>query len=157
VRETSIGQLKDTYQASFGVESTDPIAIEMIESRLGIILPNDFKEISSFYAGGIIGTFPHLAIAEDGPADNIVDRTLFLRKRIGLPMPFVVVVDFNSSLIILNCRSGSLGNEVIWVTSRELAKICNSDGFDPIEEWANYKCFFEAMLASASLDSSGEE
>ncbi|MBY0589530.1 SMI1/KNR4 family protein [bacterium] len=157
MRETSIGQLKDTYQASFGVESTDPIAIEMIESRLGIILPNDFKEIASFYAGGIIGTFPHLAIAEDGPADNIVDQTLFLRKRIDLPVPLVVIVDFNSSLIILNCRSGSLDSKVFWVTSKELTQICNFNSFDPIEEWANYKCFFESMLASTTLDSSGDE
>ena len=95
---------RDRYISLFGAEPTKQGEIERIEEILSIYFPDDFKAISKFYRGGILGTISHNSISFAGPATNITEETLRLRGSIDLPPHFVVLAEEPASLIVLNTK-----------------------------------------------------
>jgi hypothetical protein len=57
----SIGQLRDQYIILFGQEPAKDGVLDQIERELDVVLPTDFREICSFYSGGIVGGISHYA------------------------------------------------------------------------------------------------
>src|SRR5262249_17561566 len=102
--------LRDHYIAQFGHEPTDSDELDGIERELGVQLPPDFKEIATFYSGGMVGGISHNAIAASGPATNITGETRWLRQAIGLPCNFIVLAEPPASLIVMDTTG-----PVVWL------------------------------------------
>ncbi|MBE0464325.1 MAG: SMI1/KNR4 family protein [Halomonadaceae bacterium] len=140
---TDINNLRTRYEAIYGSEPCNDFAIFEIEEKLGIRLPEDFKEISTFYSGGLLGGISHHEIANISEATNIVQETLRLRHSIGLLDCYVVIAEPSESLIVLNTDEQPA---VIWCDAVE-AKNINSLSFNnQPDTWRSYKEFFSYLL-----------
>ncbi|RJG37254.1 SMI1/KNR4 family protein [Motilimonas pumila] len=135
--------LKNRYDAIYGCEAVDERVVSNIEVQLGLTLPSDFKEISLFYSGGLLGGVSHHEIACIGDATNIVQETLTLRDAIGLQDNFIVIAEPSESLIVLNVAGNP---SVIWCDAVE-AKNLNSMNFaNQPETWESYSDFFDYLI-----------
>ncbi len=142
----NIQKLKERYTSIYGSEPVSTETLKTIEDKLGVELPADFKEIASFYSGGLLGGISHHAIAAEGAATNIVEETLRIRKAIGLADRFVVLAQPSESLIVLCVDKGDGSSEVIWCDAVE-AKNLNSYNFmNAPDIWDSYMEFFSHLL-----------
>ena len=138
-----INILKERYELIFGAEPSGDRVISKIEDQLGITLPSDFKAISKFYSGGLIGQISHHEIACDGAATNIVKETLRLRNAIGLKKNFVVLAEPSESLIVLNLLDQP---SVIWCDAIDVANLDSMEFNSQPDTWNSYSDFIECLL-----------
>lgn len=129
-----IAELKQIYENFYGNQGTDFNDILYIEKRLGIKLPNDFKEIARFYSGGLLGDIEHYSISI-GFEPNIVNKTLELRGSINLNNRYIVLAEPAESIIFLDIESYN----VIWCDSTDLFS-------DNSDKWNSYQDFFSYLL-----------
>lgn len=101
-----IRQMEARYRSLFSIDGVDPVVINNIEVTLDIILPKDFKEISRFFSGGMIGNLDLFSIGmPDGADYDIVSRTLFYRtSELNLPKQYVALLESEVSFIVLESQ-----------------------------------------------------
>jgi len=136
--------MRQQYVELFGDEGVSATVVNEIERQLGVALPNDVKEISKFYGGGILGGISHHAFAI-GPADNVVQETLRLRDAIGLPHRYIVLAEPTDSLVVLDCEANGRA-AVIWCDAHELVKLPAIDSLAMPDIWPSYADFFAQLL-----------
>jgi hypothetical protein len=141
-----IEELRSRYVALFGFESTEASELDFIEKELGVRFPDDFKEVSKFYRGGMLGGISHNAIAGRGPATNIADETKRLRDTAGLPHSFVVLAEPPASLIVMNTEESSSTPAVIWCDAIDVSRLGTFHGMHNPQKWASYAEFFGFLL-----------
>lgn len=138
-----INSLKHRYDAIYGGEPCDDGVVPNIESALGIKLPSDFKDISLFYSGGLLGGISHHEIACVSHATNIVKETVRLRESVGLGNGFVVIAEPSESLIVLNVEGKP---SVIWCDAVEVGNLNAKNFMSQPDTWESYGDFFEHLL-----------
>jgi hypothetical protein len=136
--------LRRQYVEHFGIEGVPTKVINEIERLLEVLLPNDLKEISTFYGGGIVGEISHFAFTI-GPANNVAEETLGLRGAIGLPHQYVVLAEPPDSIIVLDCEAKS-EPAIIWFDAGELQKLPAIDSLTTPDIWQKYVDFFAYLL-----------
>ena len=141
-----IGQLKEQYLGLFGDEGVSDDSLGSIESSLGISLPDDAKEIASFYGGGMVGGVSHHAFASEGPANNVVDETKRLRDAIQLLPKFVVLAEPANSLIVLDTSPPSDGPVVMWCDAQDATRLGKEQLASSPDVWNSYTEFFAYLL-----------
>lgn len=134
--------LQDKYIALFGAEPVDNSTLDEIEKVLKVALPGDFRHIASFYAGGLLGGISHHAIANGGPAANLVDETLRLRSAIGLPLEFLVLAEPAEGFIVLHTATG----RVTWCDAQAVYEVCEGSTPPNVDEWPSYSEFFGYLI-----------
>lgn len=143
----NVDDLKRRYCSLFGVEPVERRAVEEIESRLDVKLPCDLKQIASFYRGGFLGGKSHHAISYLGPATNIVDETLRLRKTIGLPHRLITLAEPAASLIVLETTCDEIEmTPVIWCDAIDATKLDKIEALNKPQIWSSYAAFFSYLL-----------
>lgn len=140
-----IDELRRKYEALFGPEPSPPNAVAELETRLGIQMPADFKEIARFYSGGYLGGKSLNAVASGGGATNIGDETERLRVAINLPKNMVVLAEPAASLIVMECVDNK--GKVIWLDATDAPKLSDPASLRSPEIWESYSAFFAALLA----------
>lgn len=136
-------ELKSRYFAICGAEPCSENELHNIEKALGLKLPSDFKQVSRFYSGGLLGGISHHEIAASGNASNVVDETLRIRAAIGLERHYVVLAEPSESIIVLDA---SAHPAVIWCDAVDAVNI-NSRKFSTSPDvWENYADFFSYLL-----------
>ena len=115
-----IKSLKKRYEDIYGIEVCAVEVMGSIEKELDIKLPNDFKEIASFYSGGLVGGISHYDIAVSEGTSTMVQETLRIRKAAGVNNNFVVLAEPSGSLIVMNV-SGVPG--VLWCDANDAENI----------------------------------
>lgn len=142
----SIDQMQNRYIAMFGHEPVEQGALDQIESLLGVVLPGDFREISLFYSGGIVGGISHHAIETPVPANNIVEETTRIRKAVKLPRSMVVLAEPPSSLIVLVTDPTKNQPAVIWLDHIDAARLDDLEALHNPQTWCSYADFFGFLL-----------
>jgi SUKH superfamily protein len=142
--DMKIRDLKERYFSIFGEDGVPQNGIDDIEKELNIQLPEDFKQIASFYSGGLVGDCSLHEIAKEGVATNIVQETLRLRVSINLPSQFVVLAEPPESLILLDTSRGR--NEVLWCDATDVHNLASYDFIAKPDTWSTYSEFFESIL-----------
>lgn len=142
----SIEQLRNQYIVMFGHEPTERSVLDQIESQLSIALPSDFREISSFYSGGIVGGISHHAIETSGPANNIVEETIRMRKTVKLPHSMMVLAEPPASLIVLLTEPTKDQPAVIWLDSIDVSRLDKLESLHNPQVWNSYADFFGFLL-----------
>jgi hypothetical protein len=145
---TRFDNMRERYISFFGKETASDGAVDAIESALNLLLPDDLKEIGTFYRGGILGGKSHNALEPNGPATNVVDETLRLRAATKLPHRFVVLAEPANSLIVLDTESRATGAPaVIWCDANDAVRLDDVSAMaTPPETWPSYSAFFECLL-----------
>lgn len=139
-------ELRRLYIALFKQEPTEEAVLVQIESLLHITLPLDFRGISTFYSGGMLGGISHHAIAVDGPSTTIMAETMRLRGSIQLPHTMLVIAEPPESLIVLETKSTDGHSAVIWLDSMDAAKLGRCELLRKPLCWPTYAEFFEFLL-----------
>ena len=144
----SISKIKKKCLETLGDNGIGEHEIHQIESLLNLSLPDDFKMISEFFSGGIIGVFDNYSFIQ-GPWDNIIDETIKMRHTVGLPHHFIVLAEPPESLIVLNVKSHP---SVIWCDSIDVDHLLDGLYESPPNTWNYYKDFFYEQLCNNDSD-----
>lgn len=123
---------------SDGISKKD---LHNIEKSLSIILPNDFKDISTYFSGGYIGSVDMYDFV--GSDINIISETLRLRNAIQLPNNYVVIAEPPESLIVMDTEKSPA---IIWCNSNDAENIKSSQYSIKPDKWENYSDFFNDMV-----------
>lgn len=145
--QSELNAAMQDYVALFGNEPVESGTFDMVERLLGVTLPDDFRHISSFYSGGLIGGISHNAISEKGPATNIVEETERLRKAISLPREYVVLAEPPESLVVLRTANrGSDETSVVWCSAVDAISLTKDLPLTNAKIWPSYLAFFRYLL-----------
>ncbi len=144
----TLNPLRTRYIELFGNEPADDGVLGQIQSRLGVAIPSDFRQIASFYSGGMVGGISHHAIAAKGRETNILAETLRLRKSIALPHSMLVLAEPAESLIILVTDHSMARPAVLWLDSIDAPNRNDVESLRNPESWNSYADFFEFLLDS---------
>lgn len=140
-------EIESRYIALFKREPSSLGAIERIEKSLSIILPNDFKSISKFYSGGILGGKAHYAIECGGPADNIGHETLRLRSAVNLPSNMIAIAEPAESLIVMETHpQADISTNIIWLDALDVYSLSSPLVLNRSKVWGSYLDFFTFLL-----------
>jgi hypothetical protein len=152
----TIDDLKSRYTGFFGSDPAKNGELNSIEGELGIQLPPDFREISRFYSGGILGGISHNAIAMRGPGANITDETKRLRETVGLPHSMVVLAEPPESLIVMNTKPTAEMPSVIWLDAFDVAKLRSPVDLHNPQTWPTYTDVFNYLLENEADERQGQ-
>ena len=139
----NIKELREIYLNQFPEDGLSEFEITEIENILGILLPNDFKEISKFFSGGSIGIINFYDFKRETSL-NIIDETMRLRTVINLPKNYVVLAEEAESIVLLDLKNHP---SVIWCDSVEITNIATREFANEPDYWENFSDLFSEMLA----------
>lgn len=137
----SINGLKKRYEKLYPIEGIEEEMIDNVENDLEVKLPEDFREITKFYSGGLIGDISIFAFDRYTP--NIVDETLRLRRIINLPSNFLVIAEPPASIILLDTQNTPA---VIWCDSNEVNNLHDFSFVTAPDTWDTFSEFFLDLI-----------
>ena len=131
--------------------------IKNVEERLGIILPNDFKEITKFFSGNPIGPFvPYNFFEFENIFNNvvvlnrynIVYQTLFLRERLNLPHRFIALLGNEVGFMCMETQDDpTKDTPVIYCDLEDMDQIIKEKPLKYEHDYfANFTDFFEWLI-----------
>ncbi|MBC3948939.1 SMI1/KNR4 family protein [Pseudomonas sp. DOAB1069] len=139
----SINNLKEKYLSLHKADTSSAEEIRWVENALSVSLPDDFKEIATFYTGGFLGGISHHAFFSAANPLNIVSETLRLRKAINLAKEYIVLAEPAESLIVMNL---SAPPAIIWCDANDAEHLGTGEFSTPPDYWENYASFFSYLL-----------
>ncbi len=134
-----IEELRNRYVDLFGLEPTECSGLDLIETELGVELPEDFKNVMKFYSGGMLGGISHNSLA------TIMKETKRLRGAVGLPHSFVVLAEPPVSLIVLNTKRAT-NQVVIWCDGVDVSRLGTRRQMHNPQTWESYAEFFRFLI-----------
>lgn len=155
MKNKNIENLSKRYCAIFGSEPVDKAEIHKIESSLGLLLPDDFNEISNFYSGGLLGNVSFFTINAD-PYDDfgLVNRTLYYRTcDLKLPHKYVALSENEVSFVVLETQENVHRNARVIECSISDA-YCLSSGLQMQDDptiYDNFSIYFESLLKKEEM------
>lgn len=110
------GSFQDRFIKLFGDQDRMEVDLTFIQKTLNIILPKDFKDITRFYDGNN-GFYMDGMYCYDSKltSDNIVNKTLFLRKK-HLPKRFIVLGEPPESIVLMETTNNEKKGRVLWLS-----------------------------------------
>ncbi|WP_285397690.1 SMI1/KNR4 family protein [Lysinibacillus sp. fls2-241-R2A-57] len=135
-------ELRNKYRALYDIDGISKGYLDKIEHELQIKLPNDFREISGFYSGGIIGGIDILSFLLSEPT-NFIGETLRIRDAIGLPTRFIVIAEEAESIIVMDTENKP---SIMWLDSVEVTKLEKQDFMSKPDVWEDFSDFFNYLL-----------
>lgn len=134
--------LRNKYRTLYDIDGISKEYLDRIEQELQIKLPNDFREISSFYSGGDVGGIDiHSFILSD--PTNFIGETLRIREAVGLPNRFVVIAEQAESIIVMDTENKP---SIIWLDSVEVTKLEKQDFISKPDVWQDFSDFLNYLL-----------
>lgn len=142
-------KLRNKYQKLFPDEiGVTYLELNDIENKIDIKLPEDFREIASFYKGGIIGGYSLYTVTSDIENEyGIINRTQALRETINLPKEYLPLY-CEYGLIYLDLDNGSSNfGKVIYCDNEEAQSLYNQAyPKNPYWVFPSYLHFFEFLV-----------
>lgn len=140
---SSVEEIRERYIQLYPEDGIDENVLRKIEDILQLKLPDDFRDIASFYSGGLLGGISCFAFAYEDIAPNIVDETLRLRSAIKLPSNFVVLAEPPNSIIIMDTQNTP---SVIWCDATDAERINTMSFISPPDTWKTFLGFFTKLV-----------
>ena len=142
-----INAIRTRYLSVMKPDGISDNELNYIQTHLEIVLPNDFKNIATYFSGGFVGSIDMYDFIDSDI--NIISETLRLRCAIDLPHRFVVLAELSESLVIMDTEQSP---SVIWCDSCDAENIGTSEYSITPDVWDSYSDFFADMV-SEELDS----
>ncbi len=140
---SKIQELKKRYIHLYNSDGVEEVTLNKIEEILKLKLPNNFRQIASFYSGGLLGGISLFAVIHENISPNIVEETLRLRDAINLPLNFVVLSEPPESLIVMDTQNTP---SVIWCDATDVVRLHDKSFITPPQTWNSYLDFFNNIL-----------
>ena len=133
--------------------------IDQMEKMLNVIFPKDWREISKYYTGEMLGSYWTLAPDIKGPGDNIVEANLRYRRIFNLPNKYLILNDIEYSAIILETQESSEKFAPVYIIdSIDIENFIHSKHLNvPKREFENYMKFFEYLIDQEEEDRKDEQ
>ncbi|MDE5780456.1 MAG: SMI1/KNR4 family protein [Lachnospiraceae bacterium] len=112
----SLSELKMKYLEMFSEDALNQDELNTIEKRLGVTLPDDFKEISKYFSGGSVGIIEFYDF-KDNNEINIIAETLRLRESIQLSEQYIVLAEPPESIVVMDIKNVPA---IIWCDSIDI-------------------------------------
>ena len=138
----TIPSIKERYNLLFPDDSITLDTPTIIEQRLQVTLPDDFKEIASFFNGGLIGGISIFSYDQMMPT-NIIEETLRLREGVQFPHSFLFLAEPAGSMIVLDTAKSP---SVIWCDSIDVYSLHNGSFQIVPDIWNTFSDFFDYLL-----------
>lgn len=135
-------ELKNKYLEVFPVDALNLEELDNIETKLGVTLPDDFKQITKFFSGGSVGGIEFYDFKIDNDI-NIIGETLRLREVIDLPKQYIVLAEPPESIVIIDTKNIPV---VIWCDAIDVENIASNNYSTQPDVWDNFSEFFYEML-----------
>lgn len=124
--------------------------LNKIEDKLHLIFPWDFKEISSYYSGGMIGGISIFTFSADqNDQYNILNKTNYYRNcDLHLPERYVSLVETEVSFIVLETHQDkNMNTRVIYCSIEDVYNLANGNPllYNP-QIFPTFTDFFEYLL-----------
>ncbi len=139
----NIQELEQRYTQLYPNDGVDKSVLSKIENILKLKLPEDFRQIASFYSGGLLGGISGFAFTYEGISPNIVEETLRLRNAIKLPAHFIVLAEPPESLIVMDTENVP---SIIWCDATDAERINNMSFVSSPQTWSTYLEFFTKLI-----------
>lgn len=115
----------------------------MIEQRLGVRLPDDFKELGQFFSGGSLGVLEFFDFKKSN-ALNIIDERIRLRKEMQLPIRYIFLAEPPEGIVLLDVYSSP---SIIWCDANDISHINEEDFVNHADTWECFNELIWEMLA----------
>lgn len=138
----SLSELKMKYLEMFSEDALNQEELNTIEKRLGVTLPDDFKEISKYFSGGSVGIIEFYDF-KDNNEINIIDETLRLRESIQLSEQYIVLAEPPESIVVMDIKNVPA---IIWCDSIDIENIESNNYSSQPDTWESFCDFFYNML-----------
>lgn len=138
---SNIQSIKKRYDLLFTDDMITPQVAAKIEQQLQLQLPDDFKEIASFYNGGLLGGISIFSYNDHHP--NLIEETLRLRKDIQLSHSLLFLAEPAGSMIVLDTAQTPA---VIWCDSIDVHQLHDRSFQIAPDTWNTFSDFFEYLL-----------
>lgn len=135
-------ELKNKYLEIFQEDALNLEELGNIETKLGVTMPDDFKEITKFFSGGSVGIIEFYDFKIDNDI-NIIDETLRLREEINLPKQYIVLAEPPESIVIIDTKNTPA---IIWCDAIDVENIASNNYSTQPDIWDNFSEFFYEML-----------
>ncbi|MBD5134349.1 MAG: SMI1/KNR4 family protein [Lachnospiraceae bacterium] len=142
VKMKSLSELKMKYLEMFSEDALNQEELNTIEKRLGVTLPDDFKEISKYFSGGSVGIIEFYDF-KDNNEINIIDETLRLRESIQLSEQYIVLAEPPESIVVMDIKNVPA---IIWCDSIDIENIESNNYSSQPDTWESFCDFFYNML-----------
>lgn len=150
-----IAKLKTHYESLFpedkGVSQEE---LDSIEKKLEVTLPRDFRDIASFYSGGMIGGQSIYTITSDPNNEyGISNRTIVFREAINLPQK-ILPLYFEYGFIYMDLDDHSKNyKKVIYCATEEAQSLCESAYPQNVYRvYSSFTDFFEYLIEQEEKD-----
>lgn len=142
--EKRIRVLKERYERLYPDEGTSKRKLRKAEKHLEVSLPQNFREIASFFGGGPLGGIDHFRFDIDEMyKPDIGNDTVRFRKYRSLPDNFIVLTEDGDRLILLGTETIP---SVFWIEKDDIRKLKKQQPIEVEESWETYADFFEEQL-----------
>ena len=141
--------LKNRYVAINGARPTSEEILSSIESKLGLNIPPEFRDIAKIFDGSGFTVMSLHSLAGNAPTMNPIHETLRLRKAIGLPLNWLVLGEPPESLLLMDCAN--LG-KVLWIDAIDATRIASNSFSKQPDSWTSFGDFFEYLLNEEEED-----
>lgn len=138
----NLSELKLKYLEVFPEDALNQDELNAIEKRLGVTLPNDFKEISKYFSGGSVGIIEFYDFKDNNDI-NIVDETLRLRESMQLPEQYIVLAEPPESIVVMDIKNVPT---IIWCDSIDIENIESNNYSSQPDTWESFSDLFYDML-----------
>lgn len=124
--------------------------LNQIEDKLHLILPWDFKKISCYYSGGMIGGISIFTFSADQKDQyNILNKTNYYRNcDLHLPEKYVALEESGVSFIVLETHQDeNMNARVIYCSIEDIYNLANGKPllYNPLI-FPSFTDFFEYLL-----------
>ncbi len=138
----TISDLRARYENLDGpISSGDDVST--MEKRLGLALPEDMREISRFYQGGMLGGISHFTWAAAG-SYSVVEKTLAARGALDLSAPFIFLAEPAESAIVWRAEQTPA---IVWCHAFDFERVASGlPATADVTEFETYRDFFEFLL-----------
>lgn len=123
--------------------------MDFVSSKLGVVLPDDFRQISRVFDYEYLGNFQFPCFCFNGES-GVVEETLGTRESLNLPHEFVILsVEDDVSVLLLETQDcAEKPSPVIWCDMfPDFFNICEGK---PMEQnptiWPSFTDFFEYLV-----------
>lgn len=137
-----LSELKKKYLEVFPEDALNQDDLSAIEKKLGVALPDDFKEISKYFSGGSVGIIEFYDFKDNNDI-NIVDETLRLRENIRLSRQYIVLAEPPESIVVMDIKNAPA---IIWCDAIDIGNIESNNYLSQPDTWENFSDFFYDML-----------
>ncbi|ARN84932.1 SMI1/KNR4 family protein [Candidatus Nucleicultrix amoebiphila] len=155
MNDEKIEHLIKRYRNLFEKKGLDSKKLHLIEDKLELVLPDDFKQISKVFDGyEEIAGQSFFSFDPDVKGWNVVEKTLFYRKSsCFLPRNFLALREESESFVVMETKDDpKLNTSIIECSLSDANNLIDMKFYDNPTIFPSFTDFFEYLIEQEEKD-----